>query len=254
MANRADIAKRRWIAQAVASALASVTKHGDTPTAAVENAMVFVHDVAMAHRKERGHLGGLGLGRVTARAARREWGAWSAEVLAQLEVRLTAETVTDGAARQYDVRDEVRADRASAQPRSTRVDDSGLRPEERTGLQPSKADGAPSVERVTLASSYRALEQGQDLPPSTFQSMALSPAMSALAARTAAAWRAEQEQAECTYCSRPAVIESAIGLEGSYDDDNRYIAPRAESRCAECHAGFVKSERRTQRLAEEGWI
>lgn len=63
----------------------------------------------------------------------------------------------------------------------------------------------------------------------------------------------------CHYCSAPAVISSAVGLEGDYSEPNalgqrQYIAPRAESRCEECQAGFVKSERRTQRLAEEGWI
>lgn len=260
MMKRADIAKRRWIAQAVASAFDSVTKHGDTPAAAVENAMAFVHDIAVAHRGERGHLGGIGLGRVTARKARSEWATWSAEVLAQLEVRLTAETVTDGAARQYDVRDEVRADRASAQPRSARVDDSGLRPEERTGLQPSKADGAPSVERVTLASSYRALEQGQDLPPSTFKSMALDPAMAALASRTAAQWRAEcprcgDEHSECAprcvYCSAPAVVESAVGRQWHIDDKDE---PRPEWRCEECQESFERVAKRERLLAEEGWI
>lgn len=64
---------------------------------------------------------------------------------------------------------------------------------------------------------------------------------------------------ECAYCSRPAVISSAVGLEGDYSEPNalgqrQYIAPRAESRCEECHEGFIKSERRAQRLAEEGWI
>ena len=57
--------------------------------------------------------------------------------------------------------------------------------------------------------------------------MSLSPAMAALAARTAKAWRDEQECSKCGdahpvtactyvptchYCSAPAVITSAIGL------------------------------------------
>lgn len=58
----------------------------------------------------------------------------------------------------------------------------------------------------------------------------------------------------CVYCSAPASIESAIGLDGDYDDQRRYVAPRAEQRCEKCHEGFIKSERRTRLLAEEGWI
>lgn len=89
--------------------------------------------------------------------------------------------------------------------------------------------------------------------------MALSPAMSALAARTAKAWREEQEQPTCHYCSAPAVISSAIGLEGDFSEPNAlgqrsYIAPRPEPRCDECQAGFVNAAKREQRLAEEGWI
>jgi hypothetical protein len=63
----------------------------------------------------------------------------------------------------------------------------------------------------------------------------------------------------CEYCSAPAVIESAIGLEG-YDEptghlgQTRYVEPRKERRCAECHEGFVRAEKRTERLAEEGWV
>ena len=93
--------------------------------------------------------------------------------------------------------------------------------------------------------------------------MPLSPAMSALAARTAAAWRSEQEcprcgdehpecTPTCTYCSAPAVISSAVGLEGDYSEPNalgqrNYIAPRAESRCEACHEEFARSAKRQQR-------
>lgn len=74
--------------------------------------------------------------------------------------------VTDGAARRNDVRDEVRVDRATVQPTPSRVTDSE-HSEERTGPHRSEADAAASAEQDTLASSSRALQQGQDLPPST---------------------------------------------------------------------------------------
>lgn len=52
----------------------------------------------------------------------------------------------------------------------------------------------------------------------------------------------------CIYCQRPAVIESAIGLE---DDD---YTPRPEARCEECHEGFERVAARNRRLAQEGRI
>lgn len=63
----------------------------------------------------------------------------------------------------------------------------------------------------------------------------------------------------CHYCSAPAVIESAIGLDGDYSDPNAlgqrsYMAPRPEPRCEECQAGFERIERKQRRLAAEGWI
>lgn len=64
---------------------------------------------------------------------------------------------------------------------------------------------------------------------------------------------------ECTYCSAPAVISSAVGLEGDYSEPNalgqrNYMAPRPEPRCEECQAGFERVARKQQRLAAEGWI
>lgn len=100
--------------------------------------------------------------------------------------------------------------------------------------------------------------------------MALDPAMAALAARTAARWRAEQEcprcgdehakcAPTCVYCSAEATVSSAIGLDGDYSEPNeigqrQYIAPRNEPRCDECQAGFERSARRAKRLAEMGAI
>ena len=104
--------------------------------------------------------------------------------------------------------------------------------------------------------------------------MSLSPAMAALAARTAKAWRDEQECSKCGdahpvtactyvptchYCPALAVITSALGLADDYSEPNElgqreYIAPRPESRCDECHEGFVRAEKRTERLAAEGWV
>ena len=67
------------------------------------------------------------------------------------------------------------------------------------------------------------------------------------------------EQLECAYCSAPSTVTSNIGPRG-YDEPTGYlgqtqcIAPRPESRCAECHAGFARNHKREQRLAQEGWI
>ena len=63
----------------------------------------------------------------------------------------------------------------------------------------------------------------------------------------------------CSYCPAPAVITSAIGLADDYSEPNelgqrQYIEPRPEPRCEECHAGFVRSARRMERLAAEGWV
>lgn len=58
----------------------------------------------------------------------------------------------------------------------------------------------------------------------------------------------------CHYCSAPATVESATGLPGDFDDARRYIAPIAEPRCEECHAGFINAAKRERRLAEEGWV
>ncbi len=100
--------------------------------------------------------------------------------------------------------------------------------------------------------------------------MALDPAMSAIAARTAAAWRAENPCPTCgdshpecaplcAYCQRPATVSSSIGLDGSYSEPNAlgqraYEAPRPEHRCDECQAGFERAARYTKRLAEMGAI
>lgn len=100
--------------------------------------------------------------------------------------------------------------------------------------------------------------------------MALDPSMAALAQRTAAAWRAEQECPRCgdshpecaplcVYCSSEATVESAIGLNGSYSEPNAlgqraYEAPRPEHRCDECQAGYERAARYTKRLAEMGAI
>ena len=51
----------------------------------------------------------------------------------------------------------------------------------------------------------------------------------------------------CHYCSAPAVIESAIGLDGDYSDPNAlgqrsYMAPRPEPRCEECQAGSAREK------------
>lgn len=98
--------------------------------------------------------------------------------------------------------------------------------------------------------------------------MSLSPAMIALAQRTAAAWRAEQDATsdpdcprcgsdehaycapECAYCAKPAVHESAIGLHW----DVMEPPPAKEHRCDECQADFERIERKQRRLAAEGWI
>lgn len=63
----------------------------------------------------------------------------------------------------------------------------------------------------------------------------------------------------CHYCSAPAVISSAVGLDGDYSEPNAlgqrsYIAPRPEHRCDECQADFERIERKQRRLAAEWWI
>lgn len=63
----------------------------------------------------------------------------------------------------------------------------------------------------------------------------------------------------CAYCSRPAVIESSVGLDGDYSEPNEigqraYEAPRPEPRCEECEADFERVARRRNWLAQEGWI
>lgn len=99
--------------------------------------------------------------------------------------------------------------------------------------------------------------------------MPLDPAMSALASRTAAAFRADLECSNCgdahtaddcthvitcRHCDAEAIISSAVGLDGDFDDQRRYVRPRPEWRCEDCQASFERAARLEQRLAEEGWI
>lgn len=58
----------------------------------------------------------------------------------------------------------------------------------------------------------------------------------------------------CHYCDAAAIISSAVGLDGDFDDQHRYVRPRPEWRCEDCQAGFERAARLDQRLAEEWWI
>lgn len=78
--DRGDLAKARFIAIAINRAEQNVLVHGDHAADAVEGAMHYVYCEC-----ERG---GWGIGRATARAASKNYDAWSAEIAAGLAARL----------------------------------------------------------------------------------------------------------------------------------------------------------------------
>jgi hypothetical protein len=100
--------------------------------------------------------------------------------LNQLELAFEAATsafasdlsVTDGAARRHDVRGKGRVDRAAAQPRSRRVEDSGHSPRSAQVDTESDSGAAASTSADTKPLPDRAQQQGQDLPPSTSRTTA----------------------------------------------------------------------------------